>query len=128
MAGVSTADILGGGLDGALSLAAAGALDVGEAAELAATALTQFGLSGEDLPHIADLLAAGAGKAQGSVQDMGAALKQAGLVANQTGLTIEETTGALTAFGVSAVSLGLGARYLLGQMRVAPAQLLRGGA
>lgn len=37
-------------------------------------------------------------------------------------------TGALTAFGVSAFSLGLGARYLLGQMQVAPAQLLRGGA
>lgn len=97
-AGVSTADILGGGLNGALSLAAAGSLDVGEAAELAATAMTQFGLAGEDIPHIADLLAAGAGKAQGSVQDMGAALKQAGLVANQTGLTIEETTGGLAAF------------------------------
>nr|MBA2722281.1 ABC transporter permease [Methylibium sp.] len=37
-------------------------------------------------------------------------------------------TGAVTAFGVSAVSLGLGARYLLGQMRVAPARLLRSGA
>jgi putative ABC transport system permease protein len=37
-------------------------------------------------------------------------------------------TGALTAAGVSACSLGLGARYLLGQMQIAPAQLLRGGA
>ncbi len=37
-------------------------------------------------------------------------------------------TGALTAVGVSGTSLGLGARVLLGQMRVAPAQLLRGGA
>jgi TP901 family phage tail tape measure protein len=97
-AGVATEDILSGGLDGALALAAAGALDVGEAAELASTAMTQFGLAGEDIPHIADLLAAGAGKAQGSVQDMGAALKQAGLVADQTGLTIEETTGGLAAF------------------------------
>ncbi|GAA1337119.1 phage tail tape measure protein [Arthrobacter roseus] len=97
-AGVSTADILGGGLDGALALAAAGSLEVGEAAELASTAMTQFGLSGEDIPHIADLLAAGAGKAQGSVQDMGQALKQAGLVADGVGLTIEETTGGLAAF------------------------------
>ncbi|MGV0109839.1 phage tail tape measure protein [Arthrobacter sp. CP30] len=97
-AGVSTKDILGGGLNGALALAAAGSLGVGEAAELAATAMTQFGLSGEDIPRIADLLAAGAGKAQGSVQDMGEALKQAGLVADQTGLTIEETTGGLAAF------------------------------
>ncbi|WP_439517934.1 ABC transporter permease [Hydrogenophaga sp.] len=37
-------------------------------------------------------------------------------------------TGALTAMGVSAVSLGLGARYLLAQMRLNPAMLLRDGA
>jgi len=97
-AGVSTKDILGGGLTGALSLAAAGSLDVGDAAEIAASALTQFKLSGDKVPHLADLLAAGAGKAQGSVQDLGMALNQTGLVAASTGLTIEETTGGLAAF------------------------------
>lgn len=97
-AGVSTTDILGGGLDGALDLAASGAIAVGDAAEIAATAMTQFGLKGSDVTHIADLLAAGAGKAQGGVGDLGAALQQAGLVANQTGLSIEETTAGLTAF------------------------------
>lgn len=97
-AGVTTKDILSGGLAGALSLAAAGSLGVADAAELAATAMTQFGLKGSDIPHIADLLAAGAGKAQGSVEDMGMALKQGGLVAAATGLTIEETTGTLAAF------------------------------
>ena len=97
-AGVSTKDILGGGLKGALDLAAAGSLDVGDAAEIAATAMTQFGLSGKDVPHIADLLAAAAGKAQGEVSDMAMALKQGGLVAAQMGLSIEETTGALAAF------------------------------
>lgn len=97
-AGVSTADVLSGGLDGALALAAAGELEVGAAAEIAASAMTQFGLEGAKIPHIADLLAAGAGKAQGSVHDMGEALNQVGLVANNTGLTIEETTGGLAAF------------------------------
>lgn len=97
-AGVSTKDILGGGLKGALSLAAAGSLGVADAAEIAASALTQFKLSGDQVPHLADLLAAGAGKAQGSVQDMGAALNQTGLVAASTGLSIEETTGGLAAF------------------------------
>jgi len=97
-AGVSTKDILGGGLTGALSLAAAGSLDVGDAAEIAASALTQFKLSGDKVPHLADLLAAGAGKAQGSVHDLGMALNQTGLVAASTGLTIEETTGGLAAF------------------------------
>ena len=100
-AGVSTKDILGGGLTGALNLAAAGSLDVGDAAEIAATAMTQFGLSGKDVPHIADLLAAAAGKAQGEVSDMAMALKQGGLVAAQMGLSIEETTGTLAAFAAA---------------------------
>lgn len=97
-AGVSTSAILGGGLKGALALAASGQMQVGDAAETAASAMTQFGLSGKDIPHIADLLSAGAAKAQGSVADMGAALNQAGLVAHSTGLTIDETATALTAF------------------------------
>lgn len=97
-AGVSTADILGGGLKGALDLAAAGELGVGEAAETAASALTQFKLKGKDVPHVADLLSAAAGKAQGSVADMGQALNQVGLIAAGTGLSIEETTGTLAAF------------------------------
>lgn len=97
-AGVSAADTIGGGLKGALNLAAAGTLDVGEAAEIAATAMTQFQLSGKDVPHIADLLAAGANKAQGSVHDLGYALKMGGLVGHQFGLTVDETTGTLAAF------------------------------
>lgn len=97
-AGVSTTDILSGGLRGALDMAAAGQMEVGAAAELAATAMTQFRLSGDQIPHVADLLAAGAGKAQGSMSDLGYALKQAGLVASNTGLSLEETTGTLAAF------------------------------
>ena len=94
-AGVSTADILGGGLKGTLALAAAGALGVGEASEIAASAMVQFGLKGKDIPHIADLLAAGAGKAQGSVQDMGLALSYAGVPAAGLGVSIEQTTGTI---------------------------------
>jgi TP901 family phage tail tape measure protein len=97
-AGVRTTDIIAGGLAGALSLASAGQMQVGEAAEIAATAMNQFGLSGKDLPHVADLLAAGANKAQGEVHHLGMALRQSGLVAAQFGLSIEETTGTLAAF------------------------------
>lgn len=97
-AGISTEDILSGGLDGALSLAAAGALSVADASEIAALAMQQFGLSGDQIPHVADLLAAAAGKSLGSVDDLGMALQQSGLVANQFGLSMEDTTGALAAF------------------------------
>ena len=81
-AGVSASDVLGGGLDGALSLAAAGQIEVADAAGIASTAMTQFELSGDKIPHVADLLAAGAGKAMGGVDDLGMALKQSGLVAS----------------------------------------------
>lgn len=97
-AGVSSADILGGGLDGALNLAAAGSLGLADAASYTAVALQQFRLGGQEASHVADLLAAGAGKAMGDVSDLGEALSQGGLVASQVGLTLEETTGALAAF------------------------------
>lgn len=97
-AGLSTEQILNGGLAGALDLAAAGQLDVAEAAGYAAIALKQFELAGEDIPHVADLLAAGAGKAVGDVKDLADALNQTGLVANGAGQSIEDTTGVLAAF------------------------------
>jgi TP901 family phage tail tape measure protein len=97
-AGVGTADIMGGALTGALTLAAAGSMDVSDAAEIAAATMTQFGLAGSDVTHIADLLAAGAGKAQGEVSDLSQALKQTGLVASQTGLSVDDTVGSLAAF------------------------------
>lgn len=97
-AGVAVEDILGGGLEGALTLAAAGTLDVATAAEAAAKAMVQFGLSGQDVTHIADLFANSANKALGEVSDITAALNQSGQVANQFGVSIEETVGTLTAF------------------------------
>ncbi|GAB6937071.1 phage tail tape measure protein [Isoptericola variabilis] len=96
-AGLSAEDILGGGLDGTLALAASDNLALADAASYAATAMQQFNLAGSDATHVADLLAAGAGKAMGGVSDMGAALNQSGLIAAQVGLSIEETTGALAA-------------------------------
>jgi hypothetical protein len=77
--------------------------------------MTQFSLSGKDLPHVADLLAAGAGKAMGSVDDLGMALNQAGLIASSAGLSIEETTGTLAAFA-SAGLLGVRRRHAMKTM------------
>lgn len=97
-AGVSTADILGGALDGALSLAAAGGLELGRSAEIAAGAMGTFGLKGRDVGHVADVLAAGANKSAADVDELAQALTQSGLVAHQYGLTLDETTGVLSLF------------------------------
>jgi TP901 family phage tail tape measure protein len=118
-AGVSVQDILGGGLAGSLSLAAAGELDVGQAAEIAATAMTQFGLQGKELPHVADLLAAGAGKAQGDVTDLSLALSYVGPVAHGMGISIEEATGTiaeLASQGILGEKAGTGLRGVLSSL------------
>ncbi|MGH3497862.1 MAG: phage tail tape measure protein [Nocardioidaceae bacterium] len=100
-AGISAKDIMGGALRGSLVLAAAGQIDVAKATEIAASAMSQFGLRGKEVPHIADLLAAGADKALGSVADLGVALQSAGTTAHQSGLSIEGTVGVLSEFAAA---------------------------
>ena len=64
-AGMSVSDILSGGLTASLNLAAAGQMDVGNAAEYMSQALTMFHLSGKDATSTADALAAGRGQGRG---------------------------------------------------------------
>lgn len=97
-AGMSTTDILNGGLNGALDLAASDGMAVSEAAELMSSTMAQFNLTGADSTRVADALAAGAGKALGSAHDLGYALAQTGTIANNYGISMEETTGTLAAF------------------------------
>lgn len=97
-AGISVKDIMGGALVGSLTLAAAGQIQVSQATEIATIAMTQFGLAGKDIPHVADLLSAGADKALGGVSELGWALKSGGLVAHQFGLSLEDTVGTLALF------------------------------
>lgn len=97
-AGLSTSDILSGGLSGALNLAASDGMEVGQAAEYMSSAMAQFNLTGADATHIADLLAAGAGEALGNVSDFGEALNNVGSTASKFGLSIDTTVGTLAAF------------------------------
>jgi hypothetical protein len=66
--------------------------------------MTQFNLKGKDVPHIADLLAAGADKALGSVTDLGYGLSQVGTTADQMGFSIEDTVGTLAEFAQSGLT------------------------
>ena len=97
-AGLSTSEILSGGLSGALNLAASDGMEVGQAAEYMSSAMAQFNLTGADATHIADLLAAGAGEALGNVSDFGEALNNVGSTASKFGLSIDTTVGTLAAF------------------------------
>lgn len=103
-AGISTADIIGGALKGALDLAASGQLELGESAIISAQAMNAFKLEGADVGHIADVISAGAGKSATNVHDMGMAFRQAALLSSQTGLSLEQTVGSLALFAQNALT------------------------
>lgn len=102
-AGMSVSDILSGGLTASLNLAAAGQMDVGNAAEYMSQALTMFHLSGKDVTSTADALAAGADKAVGDVSDFGEALNNCGVMANSFGMNLQETVGVLGLFAQNGI-------------------------
>lgn len=119
-AGQSVAQIVNGSLNGALALAAAGQLQVARSAEIMATTLTQFKLPAEDAARVSDVLAAGAGKAQGSVDDLSLALSYVGPLAQQAGWSLEETGGTLAYFasqGILGEKAGTSLRGVLASLQ-----------
>lgn len=100
-AGVSIKDIINGGLEGALSLATAGELELAEAAEIASTALNAFKSDGLDVSRAADLLAGGANASATSVGELKFGLSQVSAVAAGLGLSFKDTTTALSLFANS---------------------------
>lgn len=96
-AGVSVRETLGGAFEGTLALAAAGELELGEAATFAANAMKTFGLRGRDVTGIADAFATAANATTADVADFGIALSQGGSVARQAGLSFTQTIAVLEA-------------------------------
>lgn len=124
-AGLSVDNIIGGSLNASLALAAAGQLEVARSATIMATTLKQFKLPASDAAHVSDLLAAGAGKAQGSVDDLALALQYVGPVAAGLDLSLEETAGTLALFaeqGQLGERAGTGLRGVLMAL-TAPSQI-----
>jgi len=97
-AGVSLEDIMKGGLEGALSLATAGELDLAEAAEIASTALNSFKADSLSVSDAANLLAGGANASATSVKELQYGLAQVAAVASGLGLSFKDTTTALSLF------------------------------
>jgi TP901 family phage tail tape measure protein len=106
-------------LDGTLALAAAGQLEVARAAEIVATTIKQYGLAASEAGRVSDVLAAAAGKALGSVEDIAQAMKFVGPVAASMGISLEETAGALALFanqGVLGEQAGTSLRGVLSSL------------
>lgn len=97
-AGISTKEIMGGGVAGTLTLAAAGGTDLATASTIASNAMNAFNLEGKDMARVAAALAGGANASSASVESLGEGLRQVGPGAVNAGLSLRETVGALSAF------------------------------
>jgi TP901 family phage tail tape measure protein len=98
-AGVSVENVLAGGAKGALDLAAAGAISVAEAAEIASNAMNAFGLTGSDMGRIADLIAGAANSSAIGVNDFKFSLSAAGAVAATVGVSFEDLATGIALMG-----------------------------
>lgn len=85
------------GARGTLQLATAAQVDNATAANLVASALNAFTLGGDQAAKVADDLAGAANASQGSVEDMGIALRQSASAASQLGFSLDDTITLLTA-------------------------------
>ncbi|BFH12674.1 phage tail tape measure protein [Paenibacillus melissococcoides] len=97
-AGLSTEKIKGGGIEAALNLAAAGGLELADAAEIMSTAMNAFRGDAMEASHAADMLAGTANASATNVMELKMALSQASAVASGVGLSFDDTNAALGLF------------------------------
>lgn len=117
--GITPAQIQAGVLNETLTLAAAGGLELGDAASYMIQALNTFHLDAKDAGRAAAALAGGANASTANVQDLGYALSQVGPGAYNTGQSINETVGALAAFanaGIQGSDAGTSLKTMLDRL------------
>lgn len=112
-AGFDAQKILGA-LPGTLQLSVAGALDLGEAADIASNALAQFQLSATETNRVTNALLVTASSSNTDVRSLAEALKFAGSVAGSVNREIEETAAAIGVLGDRGIQGSLAGRALRG--------------
>ena len=115
MAGLSVRETMDA-LPGTLQLAAAGNLDLAEAADIATNVMSGYGLAVADLARVNDVIATTAASANTNVQQVGVAMSYAAPVASAAGLSFEEASaavGMLSNAGIQADMAGTSLRGML---------------
>lgn len=125
-AGFDTAQIMAS-LEQTLTLAQAGALDLGRAADIASNVLTGFRISADEAGRVVDVLAFAANRGNTDVAQLGEAMKFVAPVASGLGVSLEEATAAVTALsdaGLQGSLAGTGLRRVLSTLE-APTDKVR---
>ncbi|MCB1281806.1 MAG: phage tail tape measure protein, partial [Salinibacterium sp.] len=125
-AGFDANEVLGA-TEGTLQLAQAGALGLGEAADIASNILQGFRLQVDQTSRVVDVLALAANSSNTDVTQLGDAMAYVAPVAAGLGLQIEETAaaiGALSNAGLQGSMAGTGLRRVLSELE-SPSQKSR---
>jgi TP901 family phage tail tape measure protein len=116
-------------MPGLMSFAAAGEIEMSEAATYAMGIINQFGLEVKDAALVSDLLAQAASNSSTSVTGIAAAMNNTGLQAKMAGLSIQDTTLALMAMAqqnLQGEEAGTMMMNALKSLQVAPKKVIAG--
>lgn len=105
-----------------ITLAQASGLEMGAAAEALSGTINQFGLQASEAARITNVLAAGAKYGAAEIPDLAQSFKVVGAAANNAGLSVEATAGALEVLSknnVKGAEAGTGLRNVLLKMQTA---------
>lgn len=118
MAGLEVKEVLEA-LPNTLDLAAAGNLDLAQAADIATNVMSAYNLEAKDLTHVNDIIANTATTANTNVQEFAEAFKMVGPIAKSAGLEIEEVAthiGTLANSGIKATMAGTSLRAMISKL------------
>jgi TP901 family phage tail tape measure protein len=112
-AGLSVDEVMAA-LPSTMQLAAAGQLDLAEAASITASIMNIFGASGQDLQHINDVLAKAANASATGVREIGTAMAYVGPLAAQLKIPVEEVVGAIALLSNAGIDASMAGTALRG--------------
>ena len=116
MAGLSVDDTMTV-LPKTLKLAAAGGLELGEAADISTNIMSGMGMGVDDLDHIINGLAQTARSSNTNIAQMGQAMKFVAPTAQTAGISFDETAAALGTLASSGLSASVGGNTLNASIR-----------
>lgn len=115
MAGFNASEVISA-IGPALNLAAAGGMELAEAADIASNILSAFRLEVTDLTHVTDILANTAMSSNTSVQQLAEAMKYAAPVAAAAGISLEETAAVIGVLGNNGIQASMAGTTVRGML------------
>lgn len=115
-AGVSAEDIINGIGQAMANLGAAGDIPLAKSGQIITSTIQQFDMKAQDAVRVVDLLAGAANASIADIEDIGVSLKYVGGVAAVSGLSVEDTTTAISLLakaGIRGSTAGTSLRQML---------------